>query len=197
MCCPSDVFIPDPIHPGHSQREPQHPLLPPALLPVFSSVPLFLVQTTWLVSPQSCTPFLSFVLKLFCHTSHLTLFSTHSNLDDMIETKSCSLLHIYTFFVVGSDGYIYEGRGWTYRGSHTRGRNSVGYGVAVIGNYTASLPSRHATHLLRDRLAQCAVDGGALAANFSILGHRQVVNYTTCPGDAFFDEIKTWKHFRE
>uniref|UniRef100_A0A3B3CFN7 Ig-like domain-containing protein n=1 Tax=Oryzias melastigma TaxID=30732 RepID=A0A3B3CFN7_ORYME len=24
MCCPSDVFIPDPIHPGHSQREPQH-----------------------------------------------------------------------------------------------------------------------------------------------------------------------------
>lgn len=24
MCCPSDILIPDPIHPDHSHREPQH-----------------------------------------------------------------------------------------------------------------------------------------------------------------------------
>ncbi|KAF3705095.1 hypothetical protein EXN66_Car020786 [Channa argus] len=25
MSCPSDVLIPDPVHPHHSQRESQHP----------------------------------------------------------------------------------------------------------------------------------------------------------------------------
>lgn len=100
-------------------------------------------------------------------------------------------------FVVGSDGYIYEGRGWNYLGRHTRGHNAIGYGVSIIGNYTATLPSRHAMNLLRHRLVQCAVDRGGLAANFTIHGHRQVVNYTSCPGDAFFSEIRRWEHFRE
>ncbi|XP_041641354.1 N-acetylmuramoyl-L-alanine amidase-like [Cheilinus undulatus] len=100
-------------------------------------------------------------------------------------------------FVVGSDGYIYEGSGWTIRGTHTRGRNSLGYGVSIIGNYTATLPSRHAMDLLRHHLTRCAVDGGKLAANFTIQGHRQVVNYTTCPGEAFFSEIRNWEQFRD
>lgn len=100
-------------------------------------------------------------------------------------------------FVVGSDGYIYEGRGWTYLGRHTRGHNEIGYGVSIIGNYTATMPSRHAMDLLRHRLVRCAVNGGALATDFTLHGHRQVVNYTSCPGDAFFSEIKSWEHFRE
>ncbi|XP_074551740.1 N-acetylmuramoyl-L-alanine amidase-like [Halichoeres trimaculatus] len=100
-------------------------------------------------------------------------------------------------FVVGSDGYVYEGRGWHLLGTHTRGRNSMGFGVSLIGNYTSTLPSRHAMDLIRHRLARCAVDGGKLAANFTIHGHRQVVNYTSCPGDAFFSEIRSWEHFRD
>ncbi|KAM7418937.1 hypothetical protein PAMA_016182 [Pampus argenteus] len=100
-------------------------------------------------------------------------------------------------FVVGSDGYIYEGRGWNHLGTHTRGHNAIGYGVSIIGNYTATLPSRHAMDLLRHHLVRCAVDGGRLVANFTIHGHRQMVNYTTCPGDAFFSEIRSWEHFRE
>ncbi|XP_033479021.1 N-acetylmuramoyl-L-alanine amidase-like [Epinephelus lanceolatus] len=100
-------------------------------------------------------------------------------------------------FVVGSDGYVYEGRGWNYLGTHTRGHNAIGYGVSIIGNYTATLPSRHAIELLRHRLVQCAVDGGRLVANFTLYGHRQMVNYTSCPGDAFFSEIRSWEHFRE
>uniref|UniRef100_A0A3Q3WR71 Uncharacterized protein n=1 Tax=Mola mola TaxID=94237 RepID=A0A3Q3WR71_MOLML len=61
-------------------------------------------------------------------------------------------------FVIGSDGYIYEGRGWNHLGTHTRGHNHIGYGVSIIGNYT------------------CAVDRGGLT----------VVNYTSCPGDIPF-----------
>ncbi|KAM9792964.1 N-acetylmuramoyl-L-alanine amidase [Neosynchiropus ocellatus] len=98
-------------------------------------------------------------------------------------------------FVVGSDGYIYEGRGWTALGTHTRGRNSVGYGVSFIGNYTATLPSRYSRNLLQNHLVRCAVDRGGLRSNFTIHGHRQVVNYTSCPGEALFSEIQRWEHF--
>ncbi|KAM3864730.1 N-acetylmuramoyl-L-alanine amidase-like [Diretmus argenteus] len=100
-------------------------------------------------------------------------------------------------FVVGSDGYVYEGRGWHHIGRHTRGHNAVGYGVAIIGNYSSTLPPRHSMDLLRHRLAQCAVDRGRLVTNFTLHGHRQVVNYTSCPGDAFYSEISGWGHFRE
>ncbi|KAM4604245.1 N-acetylmuramoyl-L-alanine amidase-like [Polymixia lowei] len=100
-------------------------------------------------------------------------------------------------FVVGSDGYVYEGRGWHHLGTHTRGHNSIGYGVSIIGNYTSTLPSRYAVDLLRRRLVQCAVDGGRLAADFTFHGHRQMVNYTSCPGDAFYSEIRSWEHFKE
>ncbi|XP_013987022.1 N-acetylmuramoyl-L-alanine amidase [Salmo salar] len=99
-------------------------------------------------------------------------------------------------FVVGSDGYIYEGRGWHHLGTHTRGQNSYGYGVAFIGNYSSSLPSRHALDLVRQHLAKCAVDGGRLQANFTLHGHRQLVD-TSCPGDALYSEIRGWEHFGE
>ncbi|KAL1006093.1 hypothetical protein UPYG_G00067800 [Umbra pygmaea] len=98
-------------------------------------------------------------------------------------------------FVVGSDGYIYEGRGWNHRGSHTRGQNSYSYGVAFIGNYSSSLPSRHVLELVRRRLIKCAVDGGRLQANYTLHGHRQLVA-TSCPGDTLFSEISGWEHFR-
>ncbi|KAI1884068.1 hypothetical protein AGOR_G00222580 [Albula goreensis] len=63
-------------------------------------------------------------------------------------------------FVAGSDGYIYEGRGWHWQGAHTLGHNSRGYGVSFIGDYTATLPSQRSLELVRDRLAACAVGGG-------------------------------------
>ncbi|XP_038822613.1 N-acetylmuramoyl-L-alanine amidase-like [Salvelinus namaycush] len=97
-------------------------------------------------------------------------------------------------FVVGSDGYIYEGRGWHHLGTHTRGQNSYGYGVVFIGNYSSSLPSRHVLDLVRQHLAKCAVDARRLQANFTLHVHRQMVD-TSCPGDALCSEIRGWEHF--
>uniref|UniRef100_A0A3B5B1Y8 N-acetylmuramoyl-L-alanine amidase-like n=1 Tax=Stegastes partitus TaxID=144197 RepID=A0A3B5B1Y8_9TELE len=99
-------------------------------------------------------------------------------------------------FVAGSDGNIYEGRGWHWQGAHTFGHNAVGYGVSFIGDYMSRLPSQQSMTLVRDQLASCAVGGGRLVADFILQGHRQVVS-TDCPGDAFYAEIKTWEHFRE
>lgn len=97
-------------------------------------------------------------------------------------------------FVAGSDGYIYEGRGWLRQGAHTLGHNSVGYGVSFIGDYAIGLPSQHSMGLVRDQLAACAVGGGRLVSDFVLQGHRQVVA-TSCPGDALYDEIRGWEHF--
>ncbi|KAK2894245.1 peptidoglycan recognition protein 6 [Channa argus] len=99
-------------------------------------------------------------------------------------------------FVAGSDGFIYEGRGWHWRGAHTLGHNSVGYGVSFIGDYNSSLPSQHSMGLVRDQLAACAVGRGRLSASFTLQGHRQVVN-TACPGEALYQEIQGWKHWGE
>uniref|UniRef100_A0A3B3S332 Peptidoglycan recognition protein 2 n=1 Tax=Paramormyrops kingsleyae TaxID=1676925 RepID=A0A3B3S332_9TELE len=98
-------------------------------------------------------------------------------------------------FVAGSDGYIYEGRGWQWRGAHTRGHNTRGYGIAFVGDYTATLPARRSLELVRESLASCGVMAGWLTGNFTWHGHRQLVN-TSCPGGALYLEIESWKQFR-
>lgn len=100
-------------------------------------------------------------------------------------------------FVVGSDGYIYEGRGWMSQGAHTKGRNNVGYGVAFIGDYSGRLPSTHDMELVRHHLVKCGVNNGFLQEDFTILGHRQVVVTTSCPGNALYSEITTWMHYKD
>ncbi|KAJ1172969.1 hypothetical protein NDU88_004811 [Pleurodeles waltl] len=99
-------------------------------------------------------------------------------------------------FVVGADGYLYEGRGWAWQGAHTKGYNTLGYGVSFIGDYTLQLPPAYALDLVKDHFLQCAVGAGYLLPGYTIYGHRQLVQ-TTCPGDALFQEIQTWKGFQE
>uniref|UniRef100_A0A4W4GMT7 Peptidoglycan recognition protein 6 n=1 Tax=Electrophorus electricus TaxID=8005 RepID=A0A4W4GMT7_ELEEL len=97
-------------------------------------------------------------------------------------------------FVAGSDGYLYEGRGWHWQGAHTKGYNSKGYGVSFIGDYTSSIPSQSTMDLVRHQLAKCATDGVKLVSDFTIHGHRQLVS-TSCPGDALYNKIKGWTQF--
>ncbi|KAM8793918.1 N-acetylmuramoyl-L-alanine amidase, partial [Eudromia elegans] len=98
-------------------------------------------------------------------------------------------------FLVGSDGYLYEGRGWRWVGAHTRGYNSRGYGVGYVGDYTGAPPDAEALALVRDALLPCAVRAGHLRPGYSLRGHRQVGS-TQCPGDSLFREIRTWRGFQ-
>ncbi|XP_027707011.1 N-acetylmuramoyl-L-alanine amidase [Vombatus ursinus] len=99
-------------------------------------------------------------------------------------------------FVVGTDGYVYEGRGWHWVGAHTLGHNFLGFGVSIIGNYTATLPAAHALRTVRDTLPRCALRAGYLRQDYITQGHRQLVR-TDCPGDALYRHISTWPSFRE
>lgn len=96
--------------------------------------------------------------------------------------------------MIGSDGYVYQGRGWHWVGAHTLGYNSRGFGVAFVGNYTGSLPSEAALNTARDLLPSCAIRAGLLRPDYKLLGHRQLV-HTDCPGNALFNLLRTWPHF--
>ncbi|NWX75407.1 PGRP2 amidase, partial [Alca torda] len=98
-------------------------------------------------------------------------------------------------FVVGSDGYLYQGRGWHWVGAHTKGYNSKGYGVGYVGDFSATLPDPDAIALVRDELLPCAVRTGRLHHNYTLRGHRQM-GHTDCPGNSLFHEIETWHGFK-
>uniref|UniRef100_A0A6J0TFP4 N-acetylmuramoyl-L-alanine amidase n=1 Tax=Pogona vitticeps TaxID=103695 RepID=A0A6J0TFP4_9SAUR len=99
-------------------------------------------------------------------------------------------------FVIGGDGYVYQGRGWHWVGAHTLGYNSKGYGISFIGDYMKALPGAYDLELMKNNFLRCAVRGSKLHANYTIHGHRQMVLTTSCPGDRLFEEIETWKDFR-
>ncbi|NXN94843.1 PGRP2 amidase, partial [Rhinopomastus cyanomelas] len=98
-------------------------------------------------------------------------------------------------FVVGSDGYLYEGRGWHWVGAHTKGYNTRGYGLAFVGNFTATKPDPDTLRLLRDHFLPCAIAASYLHPNYTLWGHRQL-GATQCPGDALFQEISSWRGFQ-
>ncbi|XP_075042486.1 peptidoglycan-recognition protein SC2-like [Mixophyes fleayi] len=97
-------------------------------------------------------------------------------------------------FLVGNDGNVYEGVGWTTVGAHARGSNSKSIGISFIGNYMNNLPSPAAINAAQ-RLISCGVSKKMIRADYTLKGHRNVFN-TACPGNALYNNIKTWGRFK-
>ncbi|KAL4236848.1 N-acetylmuramoyl-L-alanine amidase [Mactra antiquata] len=93
-------------------------------------------------------------------------------------------------FLVGGDGNVYEGRGWSGVGAHTANHNSVSLGVAMIGNYMNDLPSSDAIRAAKE-LIECGVERSKISTFYDLFGHRDA-SQTTCPGDELYDEIQSW-----
>ncbi|CAF0781948.1 unnamed protein product [Rotaria sordida] len=73
-------------------------------------------------------------------------------------------------FLVGGDGYIFEGRGWNYTGAHCRGYNPQSIGIGVIGDYTSIQPSKSLVNAVIS-LITCGISFGFIQANYTFLGH--------------------------
>jgi N-acetylmuramoyl-L-alanine amidase len=115
-------------------------------------------------------------------------------------------------FLVDRFGTVYEGRyGGTERnvvGAHARGFNTGSVGIAVLGTYGGSGPSRAAmdslANLVAWRLDLAHVDPSGLLTFISggseryanglpvllriVSGHRDT-GFTSCPGDAFYRQL--------
>nr|CAD7414335.1 unnamed protein product [Timema cristinae] len=98
-------------------------------------------------------------------------------------------------FLVGGDGYAYEGRGWNHVGAHALGYNNVSIGISIIGTFISVLPP-DSQLLAAKQLIRRGVELGKVSPNYKLLGHRQV-SATESPGTALYDEIKTWPNWVE
>lgn len=89
-------------------------------------------------------------------------------------------------YLIGRDGYVYEGRPVFAQGAHARGVNNLNnLGVAVIGDFNEHLPQRVQLEALESFLE--AMQAKYQIPGNKVYGHYQFVN-TACPGKA----LKSW-----
>ncbi|XP_031358996.1 peptidoglycan-recognition protein LC-like isoform X1 [Photinus pyralis] len=93
-------------------------------------------------------------------------------------------------FLVGGDGYAYEGRGWNYEGAHTFGYNSKSIGIAFVGTFHRMRPPPYQL-LAAKQLIEKGIESGVLAKNYRLFGEKQLQD-TLSPGATLYEEIKTW-----
>ncbi len=87
-------------------------------------------------------------------------------------------------FLVGSDGTVFEGCGWSRVGAHARNKNSVSIGVAYIGD--GRLP---VSDEVRRSLAWLAQEADRRFGSLRRVGHRDVGS-TVCPGDVLYGFVQ-------
>lgn len=119
----------------------------------------------------------------------------------IFQTRIIQQYHIESFawfdigynFLIGGDGAVYEGRGWTKEGAHTYSYNNISLGIAFIGTYSKVVPSPNMIEAFR-HLVEQGVQQKYVTPDYKILAHRQLIG-TESPGLAFFEEIKKWPHW--
>ncbi|KAG9465605.1 peptidoglycan recognition protein 1-like [Eleutherodactylus coqui] len=97
-------------------------------------------------------------------------------------------------FLIGENGLVYEGRGWTTLGVHAASYNSKSSGISFIGSFTKRVPSNAALNAAKSLIA-CGVSKNFIKGNYALKGHRNVMT-TSCPGDSLYRVIQRWPHFK-
>ncbi|KRT84863.1 hypothetical protein AMK59_2045, partial [Oryctes borbonicus] len=97
-------------------------------------------------------------------------------------------------FLIGSDGQSYEGRGWGKIGAHAFNWNRNSVGICLMGMFTERLPTSAALRAAQ-KLIDCGLNIGEIGHDYKLMGHRQVVSNTACPGQALYDTIRTWQRW--
>ncbi|XP_039219295.1 peptidoglycan recognition protein 3-like [Crotalus tigris] len=97
-------------------------------------------------------------------------------------------------FLIGEDGYVYEGRGWRNEGSHTYGYNDLSLGIAFIGTFVERSPQDNAWKALRCFL-DFSVKIGYLSPEYILLAHSDVSDIVS-PGEFIRAEIAKWPNYK-
>ncbi|XP_069610514.1 peptidoglycan recognition protein 3-like [Ranitomeya imitator] len=97
-------------------------------------------------------------------------------------------------FLIGEDGLVYEGRGWTTLGAHATSYNPISTGISFIGSFTNRAPNSAALNAARSLIA-CAVSKNLIKGSYALKGHRNVMS-TSCPGNSLYRVIQGWPHFK-
>ncbi|XP_030679182.1 peptidoglycan recognition protein 3 [Nomascus leucogenys] len=174
--------------------DPQHPVMPRKVCPNI------IKRSAWEARETHC-PKMNLPAKyvIIIHTAGT---SCTVSTDCQTVVRNIQSFHMDTrdfcdigyHFLVGQDGGVYEGVGWHIQGSHTYGFNDIALGIAFIGYFVEKPPNAAALEAAQD-LIQCAVVEGYLTPNYLLMGHSDVVNILS-PGQALYNIISTWPHFK-
>lgn len=93
-------------------------------------------------------------------------------------------------FLIGGDGNVYEGCGWSREGAHTYGYNKKSIGIAFIGNFENKQASQKMLDVAH-QLIMCGKSEGILRSNVRVIGARQV-QQTASPGYQLYVQIQNW-----
>ncbi|CAN7940661.1 unnamed protein product, partial [Ixodes pacificus] len=96
-------------------------------------------------------------------------------------------------FLIGGDGWVYEGRGFDGIGAHTLSYNNKSVSLGFVGNFTFHVPNSKML-AAAEVLIECGVKSGKIQANYTLHGQRDA-NLRDCPGDAFYALIQNNTHF--
>ena len=101
--------------------------------------------------------------------------------------------------MIGDDGNVYEGRGFSFEGEHTSNLNgssynNIGIGVAFIGTFTATEISPIQQKVFEEFL-KFFIEDGSIRSDYLLFFHDQISGPKHLPADKLFEAVKTWKNF--
>ncbi|XP_017776604.1 PREDICTED: peptidoglycan-recognition protein LC-like [Nicrophorus vespilloides] len=98
-------------------------------------------------------------------------------------------------FLVGGDGFAYEGRGWESEGAHSFGYNARSIGIAFIGTFNSIEPPKRQI-IAAQQLIHKGIKLGYVAKDYKLVAARQLQT-TQSPGETLLNLMKTWDNWAQ
>lgn len=173
-------------------------------VPTSSGCPRIVSRAEWGArQPTSTTRIAKPVPRVFIHHTAGDTCTTQAQCISVVKSiqnyhmNSKGWADIGYNFLVGQDGNVYEGRGWNNVGAHAAdarvNHNYGSIGISVIGTFNTIAPNAAALNAVKQLIA-CGVSNGGLSGAYTLHGHRDG-GCTECPGQAFYNIIRTWPRY--
>ncbi|KAF7268581.1 hypothetical protein GWI33_018330 [Rhynchophorus ferrugineus] len=105
--------------------------------------------------------------------------------------ESMSFHDIGYNFLVGGDGAIYEGRGWTTEGGYVDEYDRPSISIAFIGTFTHAKPPELQV-LICQRLIELGLKLGYINKDYKLIVSKRLTENSRT---ALVEEVKTWPHW--
>lgn len=139
----------------------------------------------------------SFVLHLnyspFLY-QQLTYHHIHVVFEGFEMQTSLSRCDIAFNFLIGGDGNVYEGVGWNFMGSHTKGHNNRSLGIAFVGTFSTKLPNDRQIEAFQ-KLIHVGIALEKVERNHTVMAFCQLATVSSSPGWALAHNLTSWKNF--
>ena len=140
----------------------------------------FLSRQQWGATTPLGPPVRTPVSRVFIHHTVTNPTADPARDARTLDAIGRSRFGIFSYsWVIHPDGTIIEGAG-LHRGAHTGGYNSSSFGIAFIGNFENTGPTKEAMFAAANLIKFLKL-GGKVTRNVQILPHRSVKS-TACPG---------------